>query len=416
MTVRLLKTFGGLSLAEADGSSALPEAAQRRLVLLALAVEAGDRGLPRDRATAFLWPEADDEHARRSLNQLRYTLRRELGADPLVGTLTLRPDPAVLASDLERFRAAVASGDVDAALALHAAPFLDGVALGGDVELDEWADSTRTQARRALSKLVEKAARDANTRGDSARSEFLWRRLVQLEPLAAPPVVGLMETLAARGDATGALVVASEHEATVQRELGVAPDASVRAAASQVRARTAAAVAASAVTPSAVAPSAVAPSAVAPSAVAPSAVAPSAPAARSSRSERRGGLVVFAAILAAIALVTFAARRNPSTPAAATNDRRRPPLRGPRRPRLPVPRRGHGHPPQRQARRHRRASPLRWTRRREPRAPGRGRHRRPRACRRHRRTARCRHLRIGRRDRGGGSSAAARGRLPARQS
>ena len=241
MTVRLLKTFGGLSLVEGDGSSALPQAAQRRLVLLALAAEAGDRGLPRDRAIAFLWPEVDDEHARRSLNQLRYTLRRELGADPLVGTLTLRPDPAVLGSDLERFRVAVAAGDVDAALSLHAAPFLDGVALGGDVELDEWADATRTGARRALAKLVESAARDASTRGDSARSEFLWRRLVQLEPLAAPPVVGLMETLAARGDATGALVVASEHESTVKRELGVAPDASVRAAASQVRARTAAA-------------------------------------------------------------------------------------------------------------------------------------------------------------------------------
>ena len=190
MTVRLLRTFGGLALVEGDGSSALPEAAQRRLVLLALAVEAGDRGLPRDRAIAFLWPEVDEEHARRSLNQLRYTLRRELDADPLVGTLTLRPDSAVLTSDLEQFRAAVAAGRVDAALALHAAPFLDGVALGGGLELDEWAEACRSEAaaHSASSSSARPATRTPAATPPAPRS--LWRRLIQLEPLAAPSAVG----------------------------------------------------------------------------------------------------------------------------------------------------------------------------------------------------------------------------------
>lgn len=240
MPVRFLKTFGGLSLTDSDGSSPLPESAQRRLVLLALAVEAGQRGLPRDRAVAFLWPEADDERGRRSLNQLRYTLRRELGEDPLLGTLTLRPDPAVLTSDLDGFRAALAAGDVDAALALHRAPFLDGVALGGSAELDEWAEACRAETRRSLERLVERAARTSHATGDLGRAELLWRHLIQLEPLAAPNVVGLMETLAAAGNASEALVAAANHEALVQRELGVAPDATVKAAASAIRARTAA--------------------------------------------------------------------------------------------------------------------------------------------------------------------------------
>lgn len=307
MTVRLLKTFGGLSLVESDGSSALPEAAQRRLVLLALVVEAGDRGLPRDRAIAFLWPEVDDEHARRSLNQLRYTLRRELGADPLVGTLTLRPDSAVLSSDLERFRAAVAAGQVDTALSLHAAPFLDGVALGGSPELDEWADACRMETRRALTKLVEHAARDAHARGDTSRAELLWRRLVQLEPLAAPPAVGLMETLAASGNATGALVVAAEHEATVQRELGVAPDASVRAAASRVRARTAGGV--TRPTPISSVPPALP--------AIPGLPAPGAPAHPPARLPARR-VAITAALIAALVLVAFAARRNTRLPVPAT--------------------------------------------------------------------------------------------------
>lgn len=238
--MRFLKTFGGLSLANVDGAPALPESAQRRLVLLALAVEAGQRGLPRDRAVAFLWPDADDERGRRSLNQLRYTLRRELGADPLLGTLTLRPDPAVLTSDLDGFRTAIATGDVDAALAVCSAPFLDGVALGGSAELDEWAEGCRAEVRRGLERLVEGGAREAQATGDLGRAELLWRRLIQLEPLSAPYVVGLMETLAAAGNASEALVAAANHEALVQRELGVAPDATVKAAASAIRARTAA--------------------------------------------------------------------------------------------------------------------------------------------------------------------------------
>ena len=240
MAVRLLKTFGGLDLIDADGSSSLPESAQRRLVLLALAAEAGERGLPRDRSIAFLWPEADEEHARRSLNQLRYTLRREVGADPLTGTLTLRLDPAVVSSDLEHFRAAIAAGDVDQAMALHAAPFLDGVPLGGSAELDEWADACRADARRMLARLLEHKAKAAQSTGDGPRAERLWRQLIQLEPLSAPHAIGLMESLAARGDASGALLVAAEHEAVVKRELGVAPDASVSSAASRIRARTAA--------------------------------------------------------------------------------------------------------------------------------------------------------------------------------
>lgn len=324
MTVRLLKTFGGLALVEGDGSSALPEAAQRRLVLLALAAEAGARGLPRDRATAFLWPEADEEHARRSLNQLRYTLRRELGADPLEGTLTLRPDPAVLTSDVERFRSAVASGDVDSALALHSAPFLDGVALAGAPELDEWAESCRTETSRALAKLVEKSARDAATRGDAAKAELLWRRLIQLDPLSAPHAVALMETLAASGNATGALVVAAEHEATVQRELGVAPDASVRAAASQIRARTVAGAARPTPYPAAGIPDRRAPAPV--TTPAPPAVAVESPAAPTSppapatpaSSSRTRRLIYAAAVVAAIAIGAFAARRNTTSPTPAT--------------------------------------------------------------------------------------------------
>jgi DNA-binding SARP family transcriptional activator len=306
MAVQLLKTFGGLDLVGADGSPSLPESAQRRLVLLALAAEAGERGLPRDRAIAFLWPEADEEHARRSLNQLRYTLRREVGTDPLIGTLTLRLDPEVASSDIEQFRAAIAAGDVQRAAALHVAPFLDGVPLGGSAELDEWADGCRAEARRMLARLLEQKARAAQSAGDSQGAERLWRQLIQLEPLSATHAIGLMESLAARGDASGALLVAGEHEAVVRRELGVPPDASVAAAASRIRARTAASPARPTPAPPASLPRTQADLAVAPVEAPPAAVAGALPSSRTSAASRPGRSARRAAAWAALGVLLLA--------------------------------------------------------------------------------------------------------------
>lgn len=233
--MHLLTTLGGLALSRPDGSPAVDDSAQRRLVLLALVVEAGPRGLPRDRAIALLWPDADEERGRRSLNQLRYTLRRDLGADPLVGTLSLRPDPTELRSDLEDFRAALEAGDADRASRLLAGPFLDGVPLAGGAELEEWAEGCRVACRRGLERLLERTARAASEHHDHRTAEGLWRRLVALDPLNATYTVGLMETLHAAGDATGALVAATEHESVVHRELAVSPDASVAALAARIR-------------------------------------------------------------------------------------------------------------------------------------------------------------------------------------
>lgn len=170
----------------------MDDALQRRLLLLALTAEAGPRGLPRDRAIALLWPEADEERGRGSLNQLRYTLRRQLDAELLVGTLVLRTDPALLTCDLVEFRDAVTAGDVDRASALHAGPVLDAVPLGGSAELDEWADSCRRDAQRSLEELLLRSIRGA---GESRAIEY-WRKLSQLDPLNEAYADGLARSLA----------------------------------------------------------------------------------------------------------------------------------------------------------------------------------------------------------------------------
>lgn len=172
----------------------MDDAFQRRLVLLALAAEAGPRGLPRDRAIALLWPEADEERGRGSLNQLRYTLRRQLDAEPLIGTLVLRTDPAILGCDLSDFREAVAAGDADRAAAFYTGPVLDAVPLGGSAELDEWADSCRRDAQRSLEELLLRSIPGAS----GPRAIERWRKLAQLDPLNEAYADGLAQALAQR--------------------------------------------------------------------------------------------------------------------------------------------------------------------------------------------------------------------------
>ena len=73
-----LTVFGGLSL-QRDGSRLEGAAAQpKRLALLAVLAASGGKGTAREKLIALLWPEADDERARRNLAQAVYVAIKKL--------------------------------------------------------------------------------------------------------------------------------------------------------------------------------------------------------------------------------------------------------------------------------------------------------------------------------------------------
>jgi DNA-binding SARP family transcriptional activator len=55
-----LRTFGGLSLESDHGPIRGAGGQRRRLGLLAVLAEAGERGLTRDKLIGLLWPEVDE--------------------------------------------------------------------------------------------------------------------------------------------------------------------------------------------------------------------------------------------------------------------------------------------------------------------------------------------------------------------
>ena len=222
----LLKTLGGLSV-EADGARASGAAQQRKTLALLALLAASRRGMSRDKLIAYLWPEADAEHARNTLKQACHALRRDLHPELFLGAVELRLNPDVLTSDIGSLEDALDRGDPARAVAAYSGPFLDGFYLAGAVEFERWVEETRAALKRRVGEALECLATHAASVGDVHGAVHWWRRLATLDPLNSHVALGLMNTLAAAGDRAGALQVARAHEARLRDELDAAPDPAV---------------------------------------------------------------------------------------------------------------------------------------------------------------------------------------------
>jgi DNA-binding SARP family transcriptional activator len=245
-----IKTLGALAVTR-DGRSVAGAASQpRRLAMLALLARAGDLGVGRDRLIAVLWPDIEEERARRNLTHALYALRRDLGDEESIqGAKDLRLDTERIAVDVCEFNDALAQGRLAHAASLYAGPFLDGFHLSGVPEFERWAEDERQALQHQFAQTLETLARRA---GDVAEAAGWWRRLAGLDPLNARYSLGLMEALAASGDIAGALQHARVHEVLVAEQLDLPPDHDVVALAATLRERRdapAPAVAAAVVTP-----------------------------------------------------------------------------------------------------------------------------------------------------------------------
>ena len=223
-------TLGGLQLEGSSGPLRGAAAQRRSLALLAVIAGARDRGISRDTLAAMLWPESDDEHARRALAQTLYRVRQELGAEVVSGGDRLRLDPAHLAVDLVELDDAAARGDADRSAALYRGPFLEGFALPGVPELSRWIDEERGRVAARYADVLRRAAAAATASGDLTAAVRWWRALLAVDPLDARVVVELMRTLAAAGNASGARQAARIHETLLRQELEAPPDPIVAAA------------------------------------------------------------------------------------------------------------------------------------------------------------------------------------------
>lgn len=235
-----IQTLGGLSARNAAGLLVGEAAQPRRLALLAILARAGDRGISRERLLGFLWPDTDEERARRTLSQALYALRQGLGSEELfLGTQELRLNPAVISSDLDEFTTARRDGNWGRAAELYAGPFLDGFHLPGTGEFERWIESERESLNQEYAELLERLATRADSDRDYRVAAGWWRKLAALDPLNGRIALALMRSLTAAGDRIAALRHARVYQALVKEELDIPADREVLALAERIKAEAA---------------------------------------------------------------------------------------------------------------------------------------------------------------------------------
>ena len=146
-----LRLLGPVELTRDDGSAVQSVLAQpKRVAILAYLALANPGGfVRRDTLLALFWPDSDDAHARRSLNQAIYFLRRSLGDEVIVsrGDEELAVDPARLSLDVLALRAAAERGDAELEPGLVKGELMEGFHAEASVEFEHWLDARRSEAR-----------------------------------------------------------------------------------------------------------------------------------------------------------------------------------------------------------------------------------------------------------------------------
>jgi DNA-binding SARP family transcriptional activator len=229
-----LQAFGGLSLLDAAGSPAVRQ--RRRLGLLALLAATGERGISRDKVVLYLWPESTGENARHALEQLIYSMRRQLPAETIQGPDPLRLNPTVITSDVDDFDRALARGALTDAVAAYRGPFLDGFFLGDTATFEEWVAGERSRLAGEYAKALYRLAKQAGEGNQPTLAIDCWHKLTVVDPLSERTALGLAGALEQAGNWAGALRHLEDYEVLVRRELAFPPTPELAAFKERLRA------------------------------------------------------------------------------------------------------------------------------------------------------------------------------------
>lgn len=229
-----LVTLGELSLRDADTGRklAIP---RKALAVMAVLASDGRDGISRERILTLLWPNAEGS-GRGALKQTIYELRQTLGNHSVItGTSEMTLDPAEISSDVSELDAAYRAEDSSRVIALYSGPFLDQFHLRDSAEFENWLDRRRQHYNDLFRRSLEKSAITAQQRGDTRSSVDFWKRLSAEDPLDGRITLGVLNALAAAGDAGGALKHYAVHQRLLHDELATEPDAAVTSAAERIR-------------------------------------------------------------------------------------------------------------------------------------------------------------------------------------
>jgi DNA-binding SARP family transcriptional activator/predicted DNA-binding transcriptional regulator len=211
-----LAIFGNPELRDAAGRP-LPFRTKKQLGLLVyLALEAKQRGAPRDVLIELLWSDAQPERARHSLSQGLSTIRDKLGND----AVTRGAGPVHLLCELPTDLDLVVAGEplqIDLEHPLRELENCAGPAFA------HWVDSARVRCFKAARHALSEQLQAARSEGDVKLVHERAAQLYTVDPLSDAAVHALAERLLLEHDLVGAIRLLQGHVKRAKKELGCNP-------------------------------------------------------------------------------------------------------------------------------------------------------------------------------------------------
>ncbi len=235
------RMLGALHLTDAAGHEVKRLLTRsRRLALLAyLAASTAKRFHRRDSLLALFWPELDQEHARAALRQALHVLRGSLGSDVVVtrGDEEIGLDGGRLWCDVVAFDAAVAAGQLGAALDCYRGDLLEGFFISGAGEFERWLERERARLREAASRAARTLVAQCEAAGDVAAAAEWARRGMRLAPHDEDLVRRFVTLRDRLGDRAGAVEAYDDFARRIRVDLETEPAAETKALITAVRER-----------------------------------------------------------------------------------------------------------------------------------------------------------------------------------
>ncbi|TVP42188.1 MAG: hypothetical protein EA350_17055 [Gemmatimonadales bacterium] len=198
---------------EASDGAAVDLPAGKPLALLAYLHLVGEP-VPRDTLATLLWPASTRDRARGSVRHALWTLRQRVSDDIFAEDDPVSLAGGMLESDIDALRAALLSGDAEAAAGVwEAAPFGDFLVPDAP-EWTRWAESLRLELENRLASGLAEAGTAALDPGRGRGGIDLLEKATRVQPARLQHHVRLVEALLdlrAFGEAGAALARARRH-------------------------------------------------------------------------------------------------------------------------------------------------------------------------------------------------------------
>lgn len=228
-----LTLFGGFQ-SRLDSGPAVTLGRRKAEALLAYLAMPPGREHPKKKLAAFLWADDNTSAARIGLRQVLFAIRNTLRVTPPIvisDGATVALDPSRVEVDVlafEREARGETSESWQRAVDLYRGDLLVGLSVQ-DVPFEDWLIAERERLRDLAETCLMKLLDHHSRNGDVERAIQAGLRLIGMNPLQERVCRSLMELYASSGRRGSALRQYQLCVSTLQRELGVEPEAETKA-------------------------------------------------------------------------------------------------------------------------------------------------------------------------------------------